>query len=1134
LGQTGQFTGRATDQGGAVVPDVKVTIVQTATGIQRVVETNQDGYYTAPSLQPGAYSLKLEHAGFKTVTRTGLQLEVDQTIRIDIALQLGTVTDQVTVTAAGPVLETDTQSIGQVVGGRSVVELPLLGRDAYALSELVPGVRTSRGMNDLPVDIISTASISINGAPGNANEFLLDGAPNSSPMQSQPIVYPNADSVEEFKVETNNFHAEFGRASGGVFNVVTKSGSNDWHFTLYEFLRNDKLNASNWFANLAGQAPPPLKFNQFGGVFGGPVILPKLYNGRNRTFFFVNTELVRYVQGVTYTATVPNPTELAGNFSADKNAAGQAITIYNPFSSRSNGSGGYVRDPFPGNIIPLNLINPVSKAMLAYFPASNTAGSGPTNQNNYALTAGNDIQKNTYSVRLDHNFSGATRFFARYSYDDSPYVRASPYGPADLGSPGFGAQDFTRYNTVAEGDHIFSPTLIGMLRASFARLANFRGPISEGFDITKLGLPASLASQIGAPAAFPVVTITGYGVSSSVANSAWTSALGETGLLAVFSDSYALEGSVTKSWRTHNIKAGGEARVIQYNALQTGDASTNFAYTSAFSQGPNPVQATATGGDALASFLLGTPASGGVAPSPALAMETKYFAGYVQDDWKVTSTFTVNLGMRYEIETPRTDRYNQLANFNYQGAVPLNIPGLTLKGALEFPGVNGLSRYQSNVDANNLAPRLGFAWHATPKTVVRGGGGIFYATNWGVGSAPSTFGISGFTASTNMVPSLDGVTPLNTVSNPFPTGLNSAFGSSLGAATLLGQSISYYDRGNVTPYTIQWNLDIQRELPKGVVLDVAYVGTRGLKLALNRTWSQLPDSALALGNGLRTLVANPFYGQITTGALSAPTIAEAQLLVPYPQFTGVTSVVDDWGASMYHALQIKVEKRYAHGFSTLISYTYSKMMDDSAGPFSGETLGGGGIQDWNNLKAEWSPSSLDQTHRMIFNVIYQLPFFSRQQGIAGHILGGWELGIIGSFYSGSPLGITSATNGTDSQGGGQRPNWTGINPGISNPNPYHWFNTSVFSTPPAYQFGNTPRTFDGARSDWTRGADVSVHKNAHLTEKLTLQIRADAFNLSNTPVFSPPNTTFGSAAFATVSSQANQPRVLQFGLKLLF
>ncbi len=685
-GQTGQITGHVTDQSGAVVPDVQVTILRSATGAERTVATNRDGYYTAVSLQPGSYSITLEHSGFKTFTQSDLPLEVDQVVRRDVVLQLGAIAEQISAVAEAPVLETDTQTLGQVVRAAELAGLPLLGRDAYALSELVPGARTSRGMNDLPVDLAGTVSISVNGSPANGNEFLLDGAPNTSAIQNGPIVYPSADSVQEFKVETNNYHAEFGRAAGGVFNVVAKSGGNDWHSTIYEFFRNDKLDANDWFANLAGQNPPPVKFNQFGGVLGGPVIVPRVYNGRNRTFFFVSSELVRFIQGVTYTATVPDPNMLTGNFGHDPNAAGQQITIYNPFSTRTSANGGSVRDPFLINVIPPAMINRVSLAMLAYFPAPNTPGNGFTGQNNYIRTAGNNIQKNTFSTRVDHRLTDATRLLARYSYDDTPEVTASPYGPADPGSPGYGAQDFTRYDAVAEADHVFSSSSIGMLRASFSRLTDFRGPISEGFDITKLGLPSGLASEIGAPAAFPQVNITGYGVNSSVAGSAAPGALGGTSLIALATDNYSLEGSVSKTLRAHTIKAGGETRLTRLNSFQAGDGSTSFSFTSAFTQGPNPIQATATGGDALASFLLGTPASGAVTPPPAVAMQTRYFAGYVQDDWKVTNTFTLNLGIRYEIETPRTERYNRMTNFNDQSPAPLIAPGLALRGALEFPG----------------------------------------------------------------------------------------------------------------------------------------------------------------------------------------------------------------------------------------------------------------------------------------------------------------------------------------------------------------------------------------------------------------------------------------------------------------
>jgi hypothetical protein len=1132
-GQTGQITGRVTDQNGAVMPDVRVSIRETSTNTTRTTQTNQDGYYSAPSLLPGSYAVTFEKDGFKPFTRSGLTLEVGQEARLDAGLQLGSVSEKIEVKAEAPVLETETHSSGEVIQARQVTELPLLGRDAYALGELVPGVRTSRGMNDLPVDIISTASISINGAQGNANEFLLDGAPNSASSQNQPLFYPIADAVQEFKVDTSNYSAEFGRAAGGVFNVVTKSGSNALHFELWEFLRNNDLNANNYFANVAGQKIPPLKFNQFGGTFGGPVVIPKVYNGHNKTFFYVATELVRYIQGVTYTATVPNPAYLSGNFAGDVNGSGQQVTIYNPFTTRLV-NGTYVRDPFPGNVIPTTLLNPVAGNLKTYFPAPNNNGTGPTHQNNLMRTDSDVTDKNTWTERLDHSFSENTRFFERYSYDDSPFTRASPYGFADIGSPGYGPQTFDRYNAVAQVDHVFSPTLIGTLRASFSRLTNSRGPIGLGFDLTQLGFPAGLSKAIGAPEAFPVIEIAGYTVASSVSNNSAAYSLGETGLIRLGMNNFALQGSFVKVLGAHTMKFGVEGRVVQNNALQSADDSNNFTFSSAFTQGPNPTQSSATAGDALASFLLGLPASGSVSPSPALALETKYVAGYLQDDWKVTNTLTANLGLRYEFETPRQERYNQLTNFNYGAVPPLNAPGLNLHGTLAFPGTGGLPIYESQLIYTHVSPRAGFAWRPISKTVIRSGAGIFYGNNWGVGSAPSTFGISGFSAVTSYVASQDGVTPTGSLSNPYPNGLNAATGSSLGGATLLGQSVSFYDRSNVTPYTIQYNFDVQRELPMGWLLDAGYVGTHGVKLQANQTLDQLPDSALALGNALRTQVPNPFYGQIAVGSLASKTVAQAVLLTPYPQFTAVTSDLANWAGSRYNALQVKLEKKVSKDFSLLASYTYSKMMDQSTGPFSGETLGGGAIQDWNNLKAEWSPSQLDQTHRLIVNAIVELPFFRNQHTLTGRVLGGWELGILCSFYSGSPLGVTSAVNGTFSQGGGQRPNWTGVNPGLSNPTPAEWFNTSVFSTPAAYTFGNAPRTFDGARSDWTRQADLSLHKSFALRDRLTLQLRGEAFNVSNTVVFAPPNTSFGSNSFGVVSSQANQPRVFQIAMKLIY
>lgn len=1131
FGQTGQIAGRITDPGGGVVPGVKVQITETTTGEVRLAKSNSDGYFTAPSLLPGPYSIRLEHQGFKPLTRTGIDLQVDQDLRLDFTLEVGSLDQQVTVTGEAPLLDTENSSIGQVVQSAQIVNLPLLGRDTYSLGELVPGVRPSAGMNQLPVDIITTSSISINGAPGSANSYLLDGAPNTAPAQNQPIIYPNPDLVQEFKVETNNISAEYGRAAGGVFNIVTKAGTNALHGDAYEFFRNNVLDANDFFANSAGKPIAPLKFNQFGGTLGGPVVIPGLYNGHNKTFFFVNTELVRYIQGVTYTATVPNPLELTGNFSNDINSKGQKITIYDPNSTVQNGKA-YTRAPFAGNIIPADRISPVSAKIATYWPTPNAANAA-VGANNYVNVEGNQIQKNTFSTRVDQNFTDYTRMFVRYSYDDSPWTRASPYGTSDAGSPAYGPQDFTRYNAVSELDHVFSPSLIGVVRAAFSRLSNYRNPLSDGFDISQLGFPSTLQSEIGSPAAFPVVTVTGYGVNSSVSNNSGSQTLGETGVIALAMNNYSLESNLTKTLSKHEIKFGGQFQVIQYNTLQTADNSTNFSFTSAFTQGPNPLQATSTGGDALATFLLGIP-GGSVTPSPSLAMETKYYAGFVQDQWRITSNFTLNMGLRYDFETPRTDRYDQLTNFNSVEAPPLTAPGLDLHGVLTFVGVNGASRYQSNPDTNNFAPRLGFAWQLDKNTVIRSGGGIFYADNWGVGSAPSTFGISGFTATTNVVSSLNGVQPIVNFANPYPQGLNQPTGSSLGAATLLGQSVSFYDRNNATPYAAQWNFDIQRQLPKSVLFDITYVGLHALKFPANLTLNQLPDADLQLGSRLTTLVSNPFYKQIAIGTLSAPTVALAQLLVPYPQFTGVTADISNWASSNYNAMEVKLQKRYSKGLSLLASYTWSKLMDYTTGTWNGETLGTSGVQDYNDLKAEYSPSALDQTQRLIVNAFYSLPFLQQQRGFVGHLLGGWQVGVIGSFYSGSPIGVTAAVNGTYSQGGGQRPNWNGVNPQLSDPTVYEWFNTSVFSQPAAFQFGTAPRSFNSVRSDATHNIDMSLMKDTALTEKFKLQFRAEAFNLFNTPVFAPPGTTYGSATFGVVSAMQNQPRVVQFGMKLLF
>ncbi len=1132
--QVATLTGRVTDPSGAVVPEASVAARSVDTGISAATKSTSDGYYTLTALQPGRYEVTITKTGFVPIRQTGLELAVQQVARLDVTLQVGAVAETIEVRAQTPLLESESSTVGQVIGNRQITELPLLGRNTYALAMLVPGVRNSAGVNNLVIDQISTVSYSINGQRATANEFLLDGAPNNAASQNQPVINANPDMVQEFKVETNNFAAEYGRAAGGVFNVVTRGGTNDLHFSLYEFLRNDKLNANDYFANRSGTKRAPFRFNQFGGTVGGPVIIPGLYNGRNRTFFFANTEIARFIQGITFTAVLPDPRQLTGDFSQARLADGRAVNIYDPATTAPNPSGGFLRSLFPSNVIPAGRLDPVARNVSRLFPAP-TVSNTPLGVINYTRTDGSRVPKDSYNLRGDHNITSANRIFARYSYDDTPFIRAPAYGPDFRNiAPTAGPQVFTRWNAVLEDSHVFSPTLLGVFRYSATRLINNRRPYSDNFDITSIGLPAYMRNGMVDPLSLPAIQITGYSITGSIPNIIVGGLIGATDLISFGHTLQTAQGNLTKNLTRHSFKFGADFRSVQFNTQQTGDTATNFNFTPQWTQGPNPNQSSAVVGLGLATFLLGIPA-GGVNPAPALAMTMKYHALFFQDSWKVTPNLTINWGVRYDYETPRTDRFNMLTNFDYQAPSALRAPGLNLAGGLGFVGVNGQSRYNANSDRNNIAPRLGIAFKLTPRTVIRAGGGLFYATTSGVGGAAGAFGVSGFQAATSIVTSLDGVTPVVKWSDPYPGGLfNTPTGSSLGLATLVGQSVQFYDRGNVTPYSSQWNFNIQREIPANVLFEIGYAGSRGLFFPEGRQWNQLAPGFLSLGDALRQQVPNPFASQIAVGALSRPTVARAQLLRPYPHFENVSSQNASWAASTYHALEVKVEKRYTSGLSILVAYTWSKLLDYGIGPFAGETLGASSFQDHYNLSAEWSSSTLDQTHRYILNAVYELPFFRQSQGPLAKLLGGWQVGGIWSSFSGGPLGVTSAVNNTFSQGGGQRPDWSGNNACVAGPTPQRWLDSSVFSVPAAYIFGNAPRTFNGCRSDGTAQVDLTLTKNTRFHERWNLQFRAEVFNVSNSARFAPPNQNFGNPQYGVVNAQSNLPRIVQFGLKLIY
>ncbi|HEY3839868.1 MAG TPA: carboxypeptidase-like regulatory domain-containing protein, partial [Bryobacteraceae bacterium] len=901
---TAEITGKVTDVSGGLVPAATVTILNTETGIKRETASNGEGVYAAPSLQPGNYRITVQKEGFRPVSRERITLVVDQVARIDFQLEVGAVTGSVEVTAAAALLEQDTSSLGQIIDGSKVTNIPLNGRSSVRLVQLTPTVlsvpSTNGQFGDVPVNTMDDSIISINGGRAKTNEVLIDGIPSTTGFVNQITTIPNIDATREFKVQSNNLSAEFGRFTGGVINISTRSGTNDLHGSVYEFLRNTDMDANEYFNQLSGNATPIFHMNQYGFAVGGPVFLPKIYKGRNRTFFFTDFQGTRWLQGQVFLGSVPTSLQRTGNFSQTFNAKGQLISIYDPASTTNDpaNSGHFIRTAFPGNIIPASRIDPVAAKMINYYPNPNLPGAAFTQANNLISNAPRTIDQANQSERIDHNITDNNRLFGRFSFNRSTLGQPDTFGnPATSGVGANGRLQLYNYSGGVDDTMVLSPQTVVDLRYGFARFYWARLTRSFGFDESQLGLPASFVSQTAAPL-FPVVSVAGF------------TGLGGGSVLHTGQDTHSLLASVSRLAGKHNMKFGVDLRLHRLNNFNLNNGGGTFSFLAAMTQGPDPNVASTTSGVGLASMLLGAASSGSVNTAAGVSIQNFYIAGYVQDDIRLTSKLTINIGLRYETETPYTEKRNILNRWAFNASNPAaNSTYPNLAGALSFASSGDPTVY--NWDTNNIAPRAGFAWTVLPHTVIRGGAGLFYApfsiTNSDTGFVPT----AGYSATTTMLATLNGVTPNNLLSNPFPQGLVPLTRNSLGAQTYLGQGISAWDPAGVTPYALQWNADLQQGLPGNIVLDIAYAGNHGVKLNAPREFDSLNPQYLSLGTGLQTLVANPFYGTISTGTLSQPTVARRQLLLPYPQYTSVNMINDSWGNSIYHALTVKAEKRFS-------------------------------------------------------------------------------------------------------------------------------------------------------------------------------------------------------------------------------
>ena len=1111
---TSSVVGTVKDSTGAVVTGAAIVATNLANNSQTTARSDSSGNYVLLHLAPGSYRVEVSAPGFKTYVREGVTLELEQQARLDIALQLGQVNETVNVAANASPLETTTSDIGDVVTNRQILNLPLNTRNTYSLIYLTPGVAGSIG-NDY-----NSLSYSINGARSDSMETMVGGVTGGFPTVNGYFgigVFPSVDAIAEFKVEGENYPAELGRSLGNVTNVIYKSGTNSWHGSAYEFLRNSVLDANSFFSNQNGVALPAFRRSQYGAVIDGPV-------RKNKTFFLFDFENLRQSSFQSVTTTVPTLLQRQGNFSQTFTSNGKLVQIFNPFTTRRNPSGsGYIRSAFPNNTIPTSLLNPVSANVINYYPLPNVPGNPVTNTNNYYAAGSQQNNISSWDLRIDHNITETQKFFARYSYRSNESIPATLFpGKLAVAEGLITQRDFMR-DAVADYTNAISPTLVFDGRLGYSRTLYLYDNGGLGFLASSLGLPEDI-NTAGSLPIFPRIAATGY------------TTLGNQDDRHNAFMTYSAVASITKVKGNHTIKAGIDARMIRVNDHEYRDTSGNYNFGANFTQGPNPNAASANAGNAIASLLVGAGSGDLIQNFKDDASQSYYFAEYVQDDWRVTKKLTLNLGLRYDLDTPRTERYNRMNYFDPFAVSPLSgeVPGYsTIPGGLVFVGVNGNSRYQYHWDRNNLAPRFGFAYELNDKTVIRGGWGNIYGPS--PQEAAGTVGPFGFRVQNTWVGSLDGITPYDLFSNPFPQGFSEPPGAAQGLLTSTGNAIEGVLRDTVTPYTMQWNFNIQRALPGDITLQASYVGNRGLQLQRNTEsgldLDQINPAYLSLGSHLNDLVPNPFYGLVNSGVLAAPQVSRGQLLRPYPQFTSMIPLFSSGSSSTYHALQIRFNKRFSHGLQFQGSYAWSKVLDN-----------GSNHQNSYNILPDRAVTSYDITQRLVLSYIYDLPFGrGRQFGsnvprAVNWILGDWQINGITTIQSGAPLQITASNvaglgNPAEwANSNGQSPILTGDVHNRLN----EYFDTSVFSQPAPFTFGNLSPYISDLRAPYMNNTDLSIFKEFLPRENIRVQFRAEFFNAFNRVQFSGPNTSVTSANFGVISSQANTPRETQFGLKILF
>lgn len=1177
-GATATLVGQVTDETGAVIPGVELTLTNQATNVAVPGQSNEVGYYRFSFLRPATYTLTAQLAGFTINTIENIVLQVNQTADINISLSPSAVQETVTVSASTAVLSTQTSELGEVVAETTVKQLPLLMRDPSSLVNLVAGVtadhRTqTRGLDRSGLSFQGRLTFTANGGVRAQANAMVDGVDvtfTHAAFNSVPIVL-TPDVTQEFQVMTNNYSAEFGRANV-VMNYVTKSGTNEFHGNAYLFHQNDNLNANAFFLNRAGIEKTEARRNQFGGTIGGPI-------KRNKLWFFADWEKMVQARALTIVSRMPDSRELAGDYADLYTTAGDPITVYNPFDTYTDADGRTLRKPFADNQVPASLVNPFGPRLAPYWAQPNNPGLlGPngerTNIANLSVGGASRVDWRRWDIKADYQMNQKHKFMGRYSESLLllPVVRV-------YNTPGETTRLSNRndqqpgLNAVLSWTWTASPTLMVTQAFNHTWFRDYTPRVEGqlGFDVASLGGPFSkpeiitFLNEWGGGAAFPSISPSGYGpLSDNISN-----------IIDEPAANYSYQVGFIKSVGSHTLKFGGNANRREMNQRAFGGLGGAFDFNGRFTRGPDPLLPSANTGNSIADLLLGLPSGGSMDAGFTTATKNYYYGFYFQDDWRVTPRLTLNLGIRFELEQPFVDRFDRFSRLARNVRSPIadsvgpntggrsldqyfqDLVGRPLLGGVAWPGVAGFGRGIDTTDRNNIAPRLGFAYRLTDKLVMRGGFARIYGLNPNAATVAAV-GPPGNGATTPIVATIDGIHPNVTVDDPWPNGFNEPDFDKDGLGTALGQRIWAGSANGVaeTPYQWQWNFGFQYQMPDESIVSLAYAGSRARNLtcALFFCSDQIAEQDFTrFRERVFETVPNPFYGIITdpTSALSFPQVQFGQLLLQHPQYVGMLNTLPPWKGpggddfrSSFESMQLSY-KKVAGDMTVSLAYTFSKNITNSDSFENGFLGPSVGYQDNVTFAGEKSLSAEDVTHRAVVGWVYEIPFGKDKRfgnsvnAVANSILGGWEIGGIMTLSSGFPIGRNFITPDlTGAFGGSNRSDLIG-NPCLPTNRPRgeeiaQWVNPAAFAAPEPFRFGSTPRTLNGCRIDGIKNFDITVVKHIPIKETVRAELRAEFFNAFNRPQFQGPNMTFGSASFGQVTVQENLPRVIQLALKVHF